>query len=126
VFMLLLHVLLLMRSLLSENVSRKMFHCSSSFLHSLFVSEILRVKDCDLAPLVICGNKCDLESERQVSKAEGQELAKSFGAPFMETSAKARVNVEESFFQLVREIRKTCDGDKKLKKLKKKGACRLL
>ena len=37
---------------------------------------------------------------------EGRELAKSFDAPFFETSAKSRINVEEGFFQLVREIRK--------------------
>jgi len=93
-----------------------------------FREQILRVKDCDKVPLVICGNKCDLESERQVSKAEGQDLAKSFESPFMETSAKARINVEESFFELVREIRKQTTGNKDNKKneKKKKGGCLLL
>jgi len=56
--------------------------------------------------MVIIGNKCDLESERQVSRHEGQELAKQFKCPFMEASAKHRVNVEECFFDLVREIRR--------------------
>eukprot|EP01117_Protostelium_nocturnum_P009954 TRINITY_DN3546_c0_g1_i1.p1 TRINITY_DN3546_c0_g1~~TRINITY_DN3546_c0_g1_i1.p1 ORF type:complete len:108 (-),score=38.46 TRINITY_DN3546_c0_g1_i1:130-453(-) len=37
---------------------------------------------------------------------EGRELARSMGCPFLEASAKARINIEESFFQLVREIRK--------------------
>ncbi len=32
-----------------------------------FYKQILRVKDKDYFPAVICGNKCDLESERQVS-----------------------------------------------------------
>ncbi len=41
----------------------------------------------------------------QVSVVEGRDLAKTFGVPFMETSAKTRVNVEESFHELVREIR---------------------
>lgn len=31
-----------------------------------FREQILRVKDDDSAPIVICGNKCDLDSERQV------------------------------------------------------------
>jgi len=92
-----------------------------------FREQILRVKDCDKVPLVICGNKCDLESERQVSKAEGQELAKNFESPFLETSAKARINVEESFFELVREIRKQTNGNKVQKKVAKKNkACSLL
>lgn len=71
-----------------------------------FREQILRVKDADKVPLVIVGNKCDLDHERQVTIVEGRDLAKSFGAPFMETSAKTRVNVEESFYELVREIRR--------------------
>jgi len=72
-----------------------------------FKDQILRVKEADLVPMVVVGNKSDLESERQVSSQEGQDLARNFGSPFFETSAKTRVNVEESFYQLVREIRKS-------------------
>ena len=71
-----------------------------------FKDQILRVKESDHVPMVVVGNKSDLESERQVSSQEGGDLAKNFTAPFFETSAKTRVNVEESFYQLVREIRK--------------------
>lgn len=56
--------------------------------------------------MTLVGNKCDLASERKISTTEGQDLAKSFGIPFFETSAKTRVNVEEVFYSLVREIRK--------------------
>ena len=38
--------------------------------------------------------------------AEGRDLAKQIGCPFIETSAKQRLNVDESFSTLVREIRK--------------------
>jgi len=71
-----------------------------------FREQILRVKDADTVPMVLVGNKADLEAERQVTKVEGQDLAKSYGCPFFESSAKTRVNVEEGFYQLVREIRK--------------------
>lgn len=33
-----------------------------------FQQQILRVKDKDYFPIIVVGNKCDLESERQVSK----------------------------------------------------------
>lgn len=71
-----------------------------------FQQQILRVKDKDYFPLIIVGNKCDLETERQVSKDEGQILARQFNCRFIETSAKARINVDEAFYNLVREIRK--------------------
>jgi GTPase KRas protein len=33
-----------------------------------FQQQILRVKDKDYFPIIVVGNKCDLEHERQVSK----------------------------------------------------------
>lgn len=38
--------------------------------------------------------------------AEGRELAKHFGCRFIETSAKQRINVDEAFSNLVKEIRR--------------------
>lgn len=70
-----------------------------------FYEQILRVKDADLVPVLVVGNKCDLEIERQVLFEEGQALAKRFGCKFLETLAKQRINVEEAFFDLVRLIR---------------------
>ncbi|KAI1775056.1 ras-domain-containing protein [Hypoxylon cercidicola] len=73
-----------------------------------FQQQILRVKDkdpTDYFPMVVVGNKCDLESEREVPRQDGEALAKQFGCPFVETSAKSRTNVDKAFFDLVREIR---------------------
>ena len=47
--------------------------------------------------MVLVGNKSDLESEREVSYAEGKELADAFGISFYETSAKSKINVQEVF-----------------------------
>jgi len=71
-----------------------------------FHQQILRVKDKDNFPMILVGNKCDLEYERQVGMNEGRDLAKHLGCRFMETSAKQPINVDESFFDIVREIRK--------------------
>lgn len=57
--------------------------------------QILRVKDTDDVPMVLVGNKCDLEDERVVGKELGKSLAGQFNCAFMETSAKAKVNVNE-------------------------------
>ena len=37
-----------------------------------------------------------------MSEEQGRALAKELGIPFMETSAKANINVEEAFFSLAR------------------------
>ncbi|GAA5884508.1 hypothetical protein JCM6882_005282 [Rhodosporidiobolus microsporus] len=71
-----------------------------------FHQQILRVKDKDYFPVIVVANKCDLEYERQVGSHEGRDLAQHFGCKFIETSAKQRLNVDEAFFNLVREIRK--------------------
>ncbi|KAH8831308.1 ras family-domain-containing protein [Flagelloscypha sp. PMI_526] len=73
---------------------------------STFHQQILRVKDQDVFPVIVVANKCDLEYERQVGMNEGRDLARHFGCRFIETSAKARTNVDEAFMMLVREIRK--------------------
>lgn len=38
--------------------------------------------------------------------AEGRDLAKLFGCTFIETSAKQRINVDEAFYHVVRDIRR--------------------
>ncbi|CAM0136252.1 Ras GTPase [Umbelopsis sp. WA50703] len=71
-----------------------------------FYQQIRRVKDRDFFPMVLIANKCDLEHDRQVSSHEGRDLAKSFGCTFIETSAKQRINVDEAFYHVVRDIRR--------------------
>ena len=50
--------------------------------------------------------------EFQVSKERGEELAIEYGIKFMETSAKASINVEDAFFTLARDIK--CKMEKRL------------
>ncbi|VDK33121.1 unnamed protein product [Anisakis simplex] len=52
--------------------------------------------------MILVGNKCDLEDERVVGKDQGQNLARSFNSAFLETSAKAKVNVSEVSFMKFR------------------------
>ena len=69
-----------------------------------FHDNMLRVKNKPSVPMVVVGNKCDLEEARQVAKSEGEITANSWNCPFFETSAKTGVNVKEAFYQVVREI----------------------
>jgi hypothetical protein len=47
------------------------------------------------------------------------QVAKQYGVPFVETSAKTRMGVDDAFYTLVREIRK--DKEKAKRKGKKRG-----
>ncbi|RXM91264.1 Cold shock domain-containing protein E1 [Acipenser ruthenus] len=69
----------------------------------LYREQIKRVKDADDVPMVLVGNKCDLPT-RTVDTKQAQELARSYGIEFVETSAKTRQGVEDAFYTLVREI----------------------
>ena len=55
-------------------------------------------------PMILVGNKCDLEDERVVGKDQGLNLARQFNSAFTETSAKAKINVHDVFYDLVRQI----------------------
>lgn len=78
---------------------------------------------------MILGNKCDVEDKRAVSKERGEmvidchyfqvkqiscemcmlQIAREHGIRFMETSAKANINIESAFYELAQAIlTKTC------------------
>eukprot|EP00053_Salpingoeca_punica_P006842 m.63854 g.63854 ORF g.63854 m.63854 type:complete len:182 (+) comp13882_c0_seq1:155-700(+) len=57
-------------------------------------------------PMVVVGNKSDLESQRVVPLDEAKALAKEFGALYMETSAKTNSNVNDVFKAIIMEIEK--------------------
>lgn len=73
---------------------------------SKFHRQILRVKDRDEFPMMMVGNKADLENQRMVSVTEAQQLSQQLRIPYIECSAKVRMNVDQAFYELVRIVRK--------------------
>ncbi len=71
-----------------------------------FYERILECKDTEKTPIVIVGNKCDMESARKVSTLEGQSLSAKWNCPFLEISAKMKIKETECFREIVREIRR--------------------
>ncbi|KAG8457653.1 hypothetical protein KFE25_002317 [Diacronema lutheri] len=53
---------------------------------------------------VLIGNKSDLSAERQLSAAQGQQLAEEYGMKFFECSARTRHNVDAAFVTLARDV----------------------
>ncbi|KAL6072122.1 DNA-binding transcription factor rap1 [Balamuthia mandrillaris] len=88
--------------------------------------QILRVKDMDDVPMVLIGNKCDLQDQRVITVEQGEALARKFNCAFLETSAKTKVNVEQIFFDLIRQINKKDKSGGGPSADKKRGRCDLL
>lgn len=86
---------------------------------SMYREQIKRVKDADDVPMVLVGNKCDLPT-RAVDMKQAGEVARNYAIPFIETSAKTRMGVDDAFYTLVREIRKDREWKGKDKKRHRK------
>jgi len=67
--------------------------------------QISMVKDREDVPVMLVGNKCDMQEVRQVSTQEGKALAAQWGfTGFYETSAKENINIQEVFSELARRV----------------------
>lgn len=53
---------------------------------------------------MILGNKCDMQDKRVVSKERGETIAREHGIRFLETSAKANINIDRAFLDLAEAI----------------------
>ncbi|CAO2642607.1 Ras-related protein Rab-4A [Lemmus lemmus] len=54
--------------------------------------------------IILCGNKKDLDADREVTFLEASRFAQENGLMFLETSALTGENVEEAFMQCARKI----------------------
>ena len=67
---------------------------------------ISQIKDSASPNVLVCivGNKIDKKEERKVSEENGKKLADEYGFPFVETSAKDGININETFEDLAEKI----------------------
>lgn len=73
-------------------------------LHELR-EQLVNLKDDPQVPIVLVGNKSDLEEDRQVSRARAFAVSQQWGnTPYYETSARRRANVNEVFIDVCRQI----------------------
>ena len=67
--------------------------------------QIIRIKGTSNIPMVLVGNKCDLAEERELEPEDGIDVSKQWNkVPFYETSAMYRMNVDDAFVDVVRQI----------------------
>ena len=67
--------------------------------------QIVHVKNDQNVPIVLVGNKSDLEDERRVTRSRAFAISQAWGnVPYYETSARRRMNVTEVFVDVCRQI----------------------
>eukprot|EP01134_Creolimax_fragrantissima_P004828 CFRG4828T1 len=92
-----------------------------------FRDQILRVHDDESIPFILVGNKADLEDQRETSKDDALAKAREWNVPYLESSAKTKMNVDEAYFNLLRQISKKKAANAQVKsKEKKKKKCIIL
>ncbi|KAL7716249.1 Rab family GTPase [Entamoeba marina] len=62
------------------------------------------------AMMFLVGNKVDMESDRVVTKEDGESYARELSIDYIETSAKENININELFEQIARKLPKTEKG----------------
>ena len=68
-----------------------------------WVKSIKDIKGDDF-PILLIGNKCDLEDKRKIAKEDGEKQAKDNGFLFFETSCRDNINIQETINALVNKI----------------------
>jgi len=88
-------------------------------------NQIVEIKDSDKVPVLLVGNKIDLEDHRVISTQKGKDKAKEWNANFIEASAKTGQNIPEIFATITRMMAKE-DDSKKSTNEKPKRKCTIL
>ena len=89
--------------------NRKSFELISEWINNIY-----DLKDRE-TPIILIGNKCDLEDQRKVSREEGMKTAEKYKTAHFETSAKEGINVEEAIDVLLNKIINKKKGEKEKK-----------
>ena len=79
-------------------------------------NRVLKGKHGQKCPIVLVGNKQDLDKERKVTMDEAKQLANGWGVEYIETSAKTNFNCKEAFEKLAQKIVEMKKDDPSAKK----------
>jgi len=92
-------------SVLVYDISRRdTFECLPTWYAGILQNIGASGSSKDTLPGILIGNKCDLESEREVNSKDGRLYADLIGWQFFESSAKTGENLKEIFTRISKEL----------------------
>jgi len=87
--------------------------------------EICRIKDSEIFPKILIGNKCDISESERGEKAVSFDFGKKFSiginSSFLETSALKRYNIDECFNNIIEQVYKIKYKKNEKQELKKRA-----
>ena len=81
-------------------------------LESKWINEINEFININNIPIVLVGNKKDLENDREIEEQSGRDFADKYNLKFFETSSKTGENVNLAFEELINEVVKSNNVNK--------------
>jgi len=76
-----------------------------------WIKQLNEITDLSKKPVIIVGNKSDLNENREVSYEEGKKFAENHGYNFYETSASTGYNVDLAFNDIFEQLYKTFEKE---------------
>lgn len=87
---------------------------------SLLIRKISLISPDNPVPMLLVGNKCDLPT-RKISTVDGRTMAGNCSLPYIETSARLGIQVDDVFHNIIRLIRS--HKEQKIRKRPKEPSC---
>ena len=91
-----------------------------------WIKQLNEITDLSKKPVIIVGNKSDLNENREVSYEEGKKFAENHGYNFYETSASTGYNVDLAFNDIFEQLYKTFEKEIIGEKIEKKQSISLV
>ena len=78
---------------------------------NVWLNTIKNLEGENIVPIILIGNKIDLEDERKISNEKGKEKAKNLKLNFYEISVKDKINIEAPINDLVNQVIKKINNN---------------
>ncbi|CAG2164768.1 unnamed protein product [Oppiella nova] len=103
VFRVLETIVAVYRRFIATSLRNYVLYSTVPLSHNLFISCVVQHANEDVEKMIL-GNKCDMDDKRMITRERGETIAREHNIRFLETSAKANINIDRAFLELAEAI----------------------